>query len=121
MEKALIDSKVPAAFFILDLTRVHRIETAAARCLPRCVRELELKASRLLICGLGKGSGLHADFERAEIPLAFELQGVEENANGIPAFVTREACVMWCEREHEKCVALGNKSDGMCGYPLRAF
>ncbi|KAJ7111714.1 sulfate transporter family-domain-containing protein [Mycena epipterygia] len=111
MEKALLDPQVPAAFFILDLARAHRIETTAARCLPRCVRELELKASRLVICGLGEGSGLHADFERAEIPLVFDLQGVEENVNGIPAFATREVCVTWCEREHEKRVALGNKSD----------
>ncbi|KAJ7118124.1 hypothetical protein C8R44DRAFT_923357 [Mycena epipterygia] len=113
IEKELLDSKIPAAFFILDLARAHRIETTAARCLPRCARELELRASRLVICGLAMGSGLHADFERAEIPLGFDLQEVEGNRNGIPAFTTREACVAWCEREHEKRAALDNKSEGI--------
>ncbi|KAJ7704782.1 sulfate transporter family-domain-containing protein [Mycena rosella] len=112
LEKALLAPPVPATFFILDVTRAHRIETAAARCLPRCVRELALKGRVLVVCGLAPGSGLHADFGRADIPFLFDPAAAGEGKS-ILAFATRDACLAWCEREHEKRVALGTKLEGL--------
>ncbi|KAJ7486358.1 sulfate transporter family-domain-containing protein [Mycena galericulata] len=101
MEKQLLNSSAPAAFYILDLTRAHRIETAAARCLPRCVRDLEIQGRVLVICGLVSGSGLHADFERAEVTVVFDATGENSQGKGIPAFATRAACLAWCQRQQE--------------------
>ncbi|KAJ7501842.1 hypothetical protein B0H11DRAFT_2275042 [Mycena galericulata] len=101
MEKQLLNSAAPAAFYILDLTRAHRIETAAARCLPRCVRDLEIQSWVLIICGLVSGSGLHADFERAEVTVVFDATGEDSTGKGILAFATRAACLAWCQRQQE--------------------
>ncbi|KAK7040526.1 hypothetical protein R3P38DRAFT_2894910 [Favolaschia claudopus] len=73
LEKALLNPSSPASFFILDLTNAHRIETAAARVLLRCVRELKLKDSLLVICEVGL-------------------------FRGIPTFQTRESCLVWCRK-----------------------
>ncbi|KAJ7096991.1 sulfate transporter family-domain-containing protein [Mycena crocata] len=97
LEKALLDS-MPAAFFILDLTGAHRIETAAARSLPRCIRELELKDSVLVVCGLRTGSGVHADFERAGVSLVFDAEGAV-TGKGLAAFATRADCLAWCRAQ----------------------
>ncbi|KAJ6544528.1 hypothetical protein B0H19DRAFT_1170895 [Mycena capillaripes] len=101
LEKKLLDTQIPAEFIILDLTRAHRIETTAARCLTRCVRELELKKSTLIICGLVKDSGLHADFTRAEVTLAFDA---EKGVLGkeVLVFATRAACLTWCQHQRKK-------------------
>ncbi|KAJ7159018.1 sulfate transporter family-domain-containing protein [Mycena crocata] len=109
LEKALLDS-TPAAFFILDLTGAHRIETAAARSLPRCIRELELKNSVLVVCGLRSGSGLHADFERAEVPLVFDAKGAV-TGKGLAAFATRADCLAWCRLQHEQRLLLTAKPE----------
>ncbi|KAJ6559830.1 sulfate transporter family-domain-containing protein [Mycena capillaripes] len=113
------------AFFILDLGRAHRIETAAARVLVRCARELRLKGCALVVCGVRMVGGLHADLVRAEVPLVFDgaavgdveaevnLDGNESVAGrGIPAFETRAACLAWCAREHARPGQEGN-SEGL--------
>ncbi|KAJ6559574.1 hypothetical protein B0H19DRAFT_1234235 [Mycena capillaripes] len=71
LERVLLASPVAASCFILDLTHAHRIETAVARVLLRCVRELGLKDSVLVVCGVHEGGELHADFIRAKVPLGF--------------------------------------------------
>ncbi|KAJ7066215.1 hypothetical protein C8F01DRAFT_1346317 [Mycena amicta] len=117
IERALLpptnpDNPAPA-FYLLDLTRTHRIETAAARALPRCVRELsKSNTSTLVICGLSPGTGLAADFKRAEVGLRFARGSILEEERedderttlglAIPAFASREACLAWCRVEHEK-------------------
>ncbi|KAF8195271.1 sulfate transporter family-domain-containing protein [Mycena galopus ATCC 62051] len=102
LEHALLGS-APATFFILDFTRAHRIETAAARALLRCVRELALKDSMLVVCGLKQHSGLHADFIRAEVSLALDpIAGLPLPGPGIAAFETRAACLAWCQRLDEQ-------------------
>ncbi|KAJ7463545.1 sulfate transporter family-domain-containing protein [Mycena latifolia] len=117
LEQALLAPTAPASVFILDLSRAHRIETAAARSLPRCARELALAGRVLVVCGLRKDSGLHADLERAEVPLLFEPAAKAEAADAdgkvIRAFATREACVAWCAREHEKHVTRGKQPEGL--------
>ncbi|KAJ6592443.1 hypothetical protein B0H19DRAFT_5908 [Mycena capillaripes] len=115
LERALLASPVLALFFILDLTHAHRIETAAARVLLRCVRELGLRDSVLLVCGVRKRGGLHADFIRAEVPLAFNSDTAAQTgpASGITAFETREACLVWCQREQEGRLLTANKSEGL--------
>ncbi|KAJ7073609.1 sulfate transporter family-domain-containing protein [Mycena amicta] len=119
IERALLPptnpETTPPAFYILDLTSTHRIETAAARALPRCLRELEMSSSTstLVICGTAQGTGLAADFKRAEVGLRFakgsvlkdeEEEGEEGKGKslGIPTFASREACLVWCRVEHEK-------------------
>ncbi|KAK7007950.1 hypothetical protein R3P38DRAFT_3593018 [Favolaschia claudopus] len=115
LEKALLNPSSPASFFILDLTNAHRIETAAARVLLRCVRELKLKDSLLVICGVRHGSGLSSDFERAEVGLAFDppLSGGESAVLGIPTFQTRESCLVWCRSEHENRLQTASKPEGL--------
>ncbi|KAJ7208245.1 hypothetical protein GGX14DRAFT_499613 [Mycena pura] len=112
MEKELLESKVNARLIILDVTRAHRIETTVARSITRCMREFELKQSTLVICGLAKNSGLHADFARAEVPLAFDA-GEKVGEKKIRVFATRSACIAWCQEQRNKCVPSGNKSPGI--------
>ncbi|KAJ7908503.1 sulfate transporter family-domain-containing protein [Mycena leptocephala] len=109
LERALLGSDTPVTFFILDLGRAHRIETAAARSLLRCVRELQLKNSVLVVCGVRQNGGLYADFERAEVTLVFNSTAAVEG-KGIPAFETRDACLAWCQREQE---SRANKIEGL--------
>ncbi|KAJ7822227.1 hypothetical protein B0H13DRAFT_2448258 [Mycena leptocephala] len=109
LERALLGSDIPVAFFILDLGRAHRIETAAARSLLRCVRELQLKNSVLVVCGVRQNGGLYADFERAEVTLVFNSTAAVEG-KGIPAFETRDACLAWCQTEQE---SRANKVEGL--------
>ncbi|KAJ7681992.1 sulfate transporter family-domain-containing protein [Mycena polygramma] len=108
LEKKILDSKIPTQFIILDLARAHRIETTAARALARCVRELALKDSTLIICGLAQNSGLHADFARADVPLVFDAEKTLEEKE-IRVFPTRAPCMAWCQRQ---CKRL-NKAEEM--------
>ncbi|KAJ6459182.1 hypothetical protein C8R47DRAFT_1162310 [Mycena vitilis] len=116
LEQALLRSLPRTTFFILDLSRAHRIETAAARVLPRCARDLRLKDSVLLVCGVPPKGGLAADFTRAEVELVF---GCGEDGDaaapeaGIPAFETREKCIAWCQREHQRRALCANKLEGL--------
>ncbi|KAJ7183788.1 hypothetical protein C8R46DRAFT_1344499 [Mycena filopes] len=111
-KKLLLDSKAPGELIILDLTGAHRIETTAAQCLKRCVRELELKGSRMVICGLAQDSGLHADFARAEVPLGFDAtREIEEKE--ILVFASRRACLGWCRKQRDKGMFLDKRPAGM--------
>ncbi|KAJ7183837.1 hypothetical protein C8R46DRAFT_520095 [Mycena filopes] len=111
-KKLLFDSKVLGELIILDLTRAHRIETTAAQCLKRCVRELQLRDSRMVICGLEQEGGLHADLARAEVPLVFDPEdGVDEQA--ILVFPNRSACLAWCQYHREKGMFLDKQPAGM--------
>ncbi|KAJ6450156.1 sulfate transporter family-domain-containing protein [Mycena sanguinolenta] len=112
LEKAVLAPPAPATFFILDYSRAHRIETAAARVLLRLVRELGLKASMLVVCGVRPNSGLHADFARAEVPLVFGPAAGPLVA-GIATFETRAACLEWCQCEHERRLLNANKPEGV--------
>ncbi|KAJ7675279.1 hypothetical protein B0H17DRAFT_1334728 [Mycena rosella] len=110
LEKALLAPPALATFFNLDVTRAHRIETAVVRCLPRCVRELVLKGRVLVVYRLARGSGLHADFGRADIPFSVDPAAAGEGKI-ILAFATQDACLAWCQGEHEKRVALGQDDE----------
>ncbi|KAJ6465548.1 sulfate transporter family-domain-containing protein [Mycena vitilis] len=98
LEKKILDSKIPTQFIILDLARAHRIETTAARALARCVRELALTDSILIICGLAQDSGLHADFTRADVPLVFDAEKALEEKE-IRVFPARAPCMAWCQQQ----------------------
>jgi hypothetical protein len=117
LERALLASPVPAQFFILDLTHGHRIETAAARVFLRCVRELKLKDSMLVVCGVRSSSGLHSDFVRAEVPLVFDSPDAASlTGSAVAAFETRAVCLAWCQQEHENRLRAAKKpeSDSCC-------
>ncbi|KAJ7698325.1 hypothetical protein B0H17DRAFT_1328630 [Mycena rosella] len=98
--EAQLLAKASEPLFIIDLTRAHRMETSAARCLPRWARELELRGGALAICGLEEGGRLHSDLKRAEVPLVFDI---EEKGEGkeILTFETQETCLVWCQHQHE--------------------
>ncbi|KAJ7347203.1 sulfate transporter family-domain-containing protein [Mycena albidolilacea] len=114
LERALLASPVPAQFFILDLTHGHRIETAAARVFLRCVRELKLKDSMLVVCGVRSSSGLHSDFVRAEVPLVFDSPDAASlTGSAIAAFETRAVCLAWCQQEHESRLRAAKKPEGL--------
>ncbi|KAF7374161.1 Sulfate transporter [Mycena sanguinolenta] len=110
LEKAVLAPPAPATFFILDYSRAHRIETAAARVLLRLMRELRLKDSMVVACGVRPNSGLHADFIRAEVPLVFD-PAVRPLLAGIATFETRAACLAWCQREHARRLLNANKPE----------
>ncbi|KAJ7318677.1 sulfate transporter family-domain-containing protein [Mycena albidolilacea] len=113
LERALLEPPVPPLFFILDLTHAHRIETAVARVLLRCVRELGLKDNVLVVCGVREGGGLHADFIRAKVPLGFGFDTTTQSSPGIAAFKTRKACLVWCQREREKRLLTASSAEGL--------
>ncbi|KAF7289697.1 Sulfate transporter [Mycena chlorophos] len=102
----------PPYFYILDLTHTHRIETAAARALIRCARDVKTASSSedstLVLCGISGGTGLAADFQRAEVVLRFSgssetrLEESEGDTRAIPAFPSRSACLAWCQEENAK-------------------
>ncbi|KAJ7612256.1 sulfate transporter family-domain-containing protein [Roridomyces roridus] len=116
MEKKLLNFKADGSeIVILDLSGAHRMETTAARCLTRCVGEIELKKGMLVICGIVRNSGLHADLVRAEVSLAFDPEervGDDEKDKPILVFATRSECVEWCGRQTAAGdVRVGNDSD----------
>ncbi|CAK5266843.1 unnamed protein product [Mycena citricolor] len=113
LESSLLSSVHPPTFFVLDLSNTHRIETAAARCLPRFSRDLEPKSSRLVLCGVRRGTGLHADFVRAETRLAYDDQpaAAEDEGKPIRAFESRAECLAWCQAEQQKQLRV--KDDGL--------
>lgn len=72
----------------------------------------------LVVCGVREAGGLHADFMRAEVPLVFKCDNTAAEPTltgpgvGIATFETREACLVWCQREQEKRVLGGSKPEG---------
>jgi hypothetical protein len=88
----------------VDLSLVHRLETAAALCFDRAVRDLTPRLTTIILCGVQKGSGVHADFERAGITLAFDLEQGKEK--GILSFATRSDSVAWCQKTYEQSIAV---------------
>jgi hypothetical protein len=100
LETELLDPKMQTSFVIVDLTLVHRLETAAAQCFDRAVRDLAPRSSVIVLCGVQKGSGVHADFERAGITLIFDTE--QEGGKGIVTFGTRGDSVAWCQRQYEQ-------------------
>ncbi|KAF9467786.1 sulfate transporter family-domain-containing protein [Collybia nuda] len=104
LEMRLLDPKAHASFIIVDMTSVHRLETAAAQCFDRGVRDLTPRSTAIILCGVQKGSGVHADFERAGITLVFDPEFMEEKA--ILAFGTRDESVAWCQQKYEESVVV---------------
>ncbi|KAJ7241772.1 hypothetical protein C8J57DRAFT_1368652 [Mycena rebaudengoi] len=98
MEKELLDPTGVTEFLVLDLMAAHRTETNAAQCIARCARELVLNMRTPVICGLVRDSGLHADFGRAEVPLAFDAE---------------EKCLAWCQRQRHWSMSLDSKLPDM--------
>lgn len=104
LEMKLLDPKAQASFIIVDMTSVHRLETAAAQCFDRGVRDLAPRSTSIILCGVQKGSGVHADFERAGITLAFDPEVTEQKA--ILAFGTRGDSVAWCQQKYEESLVI---------------
>ncbi|PBK96451.1 hypothetical protein ARMGADRAFT_696861 [Armillaria gallica] len=102
LESQLLDTKTQLAFIIVDLSTVHRLETAAAQCFQRAVRDLAPRSTVLVLCGIQKGSGAHADFDRAGVDLTFDYEkGGVAPERGILSFRTRGDALTWCERQSE--------------------
>jgi len=99
LETNLLGTKTQASFVIVDLTLVHRLETAAAQCFERAVRDLAPRSTIMVLCGVQQGTGVHADFERAGIKLIFESDEIVEK--GILSFATRGDSLAWCQRQYK--------------------
>jgi len=104
LEAQLLDKKRHTRVIIIDLTTVHRLETSAAQCFDRAVRDVTPRNTRLVFCGVRKGSGVCADFERAGVNIIFNGSDIDEK--GIVAFETRFEAVEWCRNQ---------KTEGGCG------
>ncbi|PBK77738.1 hypothetical protein ARMSODRAFT_6448 [Armillaria solidipes] len=101
LESQLLDTKTQLAFVIVDLSTVHRLETAAAQCFQRAVRDLAPRSTVLVLCGIQKGSGAHADFDRAGVDLTFDFEQGVAPEKGILSFRTRGDALTWCEHQSE--------------------
>ncbi|KAK0197494.1 hypothetical protein F5146DRAFT_1130353 [Armillaria mellea] len=101
LESQLLDTKTQLAFVIVDLLTVHRLETAAAQCFQRAVRDLAPRSTVLVLCGIEKGSGAHADFDRAGVDLIFDSEEEMAPEKGILSFRTRGDALTWCECQSE--------------------
>ncbi|KAK0240515.1 hypothetical protein EDD85DRAFT_999814 [Armillaria nabsnona] len=113
LESQLLDTKTQLPFVIVDLSTVHRLETAAAQCFQRAVRDLAPRSTVLVLCGIQKGSGAHADFDRAGVDLTFNSEkGGVVPEKGILSFSTRGDALSWCERQSE-VVRSGLEKDDM--------
>ncbi|KAK0228186.1 hypothetical protein IW262DRAFT_585446 [Armillaria fumosa] len=98
------------AFVIIDLSTVHRLETAAAQCFQRAVRDLAPRSTVLVLCGIQKGSGAHADFDRAGVDLIFDSEkGGVAPEKGMLVFRTRGDTLTWCKRQSEVRVVRSRK------------
>ena len=61
------------------------------------MRDLTPRNTRLILCGVRKGSGVCADFERAGVNIIFTGSDIGEK--GIAAFETRLEAVEWCRNQ----------------------
>ncbi|KDQ59289.1 hypothetical protein JAAARDRAFT_57211 [Jaapia argillacea MUCL 33604] len=110
LETNLLSPNYQTSYIIIDMTTVHRLETSAAQCFERSARDLAPRSITLVLCGVQKGSGVHADFERAGVSVVFGGEGGGEgDEKGILAFGTREESVGWCKRKNEEASALAEK------------
>ena len=103
-------SHVPHQYVVIDMTRVHRLETAAVQALRSNAREA--KTSTIVLCGLFSGSGPHADLERGGLKLRFLTSESKDSTptgpNEIRAFDNRIASIEWCRSQTEKPVVMGS-------------
>lgn len=111
LEAQLLDKKRHTKFVIVDLATVYRLETSAAQTFDRAVRDLSPRNSRLVLCGVRKGSGVHADFERAGVNVQFSES--ETNEKGIISFETRFEAVEWCQSQDTEKEVATEKSGGV--------
>ncbi len=66
------------------------------------MRDLAPRSTVLVLCGIQKGSGAHADFDRAGVDLTFDYEkGGVAPERGILSFRTRGDALTWCERQSE--------------------
>lgn len=77
---------------ILNLTGVHRIETSVAQFFDRKACEYLSKEPpmSLIIAGVRKGSGVHADLERGGVCCRWEILDMEGDADKKPVVITFE-------------------------------
>lgn len=91
------------------MTTVHRLETAAAQCFDRAVRDLAPRDAVLIVAGIRKGSGVHADFERAGVSLLWDDDDADDpnrNLKGLRAFENRVEALAWCKARFERTLSL---------------
>ncbi|THV06496.1 hypothetical protein K435DRAFT_960473 [Dendrothele bispora CBS 962.96] len=114
IESKLLKLKDVSSFAVIDMTTVHRLETAVAQCFDRVVRDLG-QGTQLIICGVEKDSAVVADFKRADVNLVFGDEPLE--GKGIRVFLTREEAVRWCRAREEESdstrttIAKGNEKE----------
>jgi len=70
-------------FIVIYLATVYRLETSAGQCFDRAVRDLTPRNTKLVLCGVRNGSGVHADFDRAGVDILFS--GSDNGEKGIVA------------------------------------
>lgn len=91
---------------------VHRLETSAAQCFSRAGRDLLPRGTTMVLSGIEKGSGVHADFERAGVRLIFEpdVTTVPVMEKGdVLAFRSRQTALAWCLHQHERSTTIVEK------------
>ncbi|KAJ7340708.1 hypothetical protein DFH08DRAFT_875060 [Mycena albidolilacea] len=87
----------PSTHVILDLTRVHRLETAVADFVGRKSRELMTTGTLLVLCGFNVSSGVAADLVRGGIDLLWP--GRPHTDDAIAVFEELREALAWCETE----------------------
>lgn len=83
---------------VIDMTRVHRVETSAVQLLERKAKELE--NATLAICGVGAHSGVYNDFKRGGLNLVpaprYCRSDLEQNRD-LLCFASRNEVLRWRE------------------------
>ncbi|KAJ7849763.1 hypothetical protein B0H13DRAFT_1644882 [Mycena leptocephala] len=87
----------PSTHIILDLTRVHRLETTVADFVGRKSRELRTTGTLLVLCGFNVSSGVAADLVRGGIDLLWP--GRPHTDGAIAVFEELREALAWCETE----------------------
>lgn len=124
-EANVLDEKDNPSTILVDVTTVHRLETAAAQCFDRAVRDLAPRDAVLIVAGIRKGSGVHADFERAGVSLLWNDDGANDpNCKGLRVFENRVEALAWCKARFERTMSLSesdkkiSEADSDYTYPL---
>jgi hypothetical protein len=71
----------------------------------------------LVICGLVRDGGLHADFVRAEVPLAFDAEEKVGEKDTL-VFTTQRECMAWCQWQRHWSMSLDSKLPGIFSFHL---
>ncbi|KAL8813190.1 MAG: hypothetical protein Q9200_000457, partial [Gallowayella weberi] len=106
MGKSDADKRCPR--FIIDMTRVHRLDTSAVDCLESKLRE-RTKGETIVFAGIMERSPVTMDLQRGGVFLDFttafsKRSHLELSASAPLAFEDYNDAVRWCEKQESEVI-----------------